>query len=257
LTSDDDEISLTPAVETTPVTVEPTVIPLYRIGDTINLRAGPIFDHNHHIVPDRTVVRFTMSILDESGGILKPIEAPTTDGIARASFVIDKAGKVELSAASELGVVSEVLQFDASNVGAAVTVVVPTVSVTPQQIVPTVNSPVPENDLVSPDGHPRIGVWLISLLALFGGAVLAYWAVSRIITPRWGLRWALCIFLGGLLGYNYLALDFPGVADWIASGGGALGVLLLIFVGEAVGMLAAWAWMRWTDLANKRREQTD
>lgn len=257
LTSDDEESSLTPTVETTPVTMEPTVIPLYRIGDTIKLRAGPIFDHNHHIVPDGTIVRFTMSILDESGGIFKPIEAPTTDGIARASFVIDKAGKVELSAASELAVVSEVLQFDASNVGAAVTVVVPTVSVTPQQIVPTVNSPVPENDLVSPDGHPRIGVWLISLLALFGGAVLAYWAVSRIITPRWGLRWALCIFLGGLLGYNYLALDFPGVADWIASGGGALGVLLLIFVGEAVGMLAAWGWMRWTDLTNKRREQTD
>ncbi|HSJ87114.1 MAG TPA: glycoside hydrolase family 3 N-terminal domain-containing protein [Anaerolineales bacterium] len=241
---EEEQVPLTPTVELTPVTVEPTDVPLYRIGDTIAVRAGPIFDHNHRLVPDNTPVRFTMSMRDESGSILKPIESVTTGGIARASFVIDRAGEVQISAASEPAVVSQVLQFDASNQGSAVTVVVPTVSVTPIIIVPTVNTPVPQNDLISPDGHPRLGVWLISLLALFGGAILGYWAVSRIITPRWGLRWALCIFLGGLLGYNYLALDMPGAANWIASGGGALGVLLLIFAGEALGMLGAWGWMR-------------
>jgi hypothetical protein len=102
----------------------------------------------------------------------------------------------------------------------------------------------PDTGPISPDGHPRIGMWLISLIALFGGALLGYWAVSRIITPRWGLRWALCIFLGGLLGYNYLALDFPGAADWISAGSGALGVLLLIFAGEAFGIVGALIWMR-------------
>jgi beta-N-acetylhexosaminidase len=249
---EEEDLSVTPTPQLTPATLVPTQIPLYRIGDTIAVRAGPIYDHNQHIVPDETVVRFTMSTQDEAnGGILKQIESTTTGGIARASFAIDKPGKVQISAASELAVVSEVLQFDASNEGAAVTVVVPTVSVTPTLVLPTL-TPVPENDLISPDGHPRIGLWLISLLALFGGAMLAYWAVSRIIHPRWGLRWALCIFLGGLLGYNYLALDLPGAADWIASGSGALGVLLLIFAGEGLGIVCALLWMRWINEPESR-----
>lgn len=254
LSLDRGEVSLTPTGESTPVTItpEPTEIPLYRIGDNIALRAGPIVDHNGHIVPDDTVVRFTMSTVDEeSGGILQQIDAKTTDGVARASFAIDKPGKVEISAASEPAVISEKLQFDASNELAAVTVVVPQVTTTTVPATVTV-TPVPENDLVSPDGYPRIGVWLLALIALFGGALLMYWAVSRIITPRWGLRWALCVFVGGLLGYNYLALDMPGAAEWVASGIGAIGVLLLILVGEIVGMLVAWAWMRWANEPGSR-----
>jgi beta-N-acetylhexosaminidase len=248
---------LTPTAEATleTQTAEPTKIPLYRIGDTIAVRAGPIVDHNQHLVPDGTPVHFTMSTLDEqNAGILNQIDTTTTAGIAHASFPIDKPGKVQINVVSEPAVNSVVLQFDASNEGAAVTVVVPTVSVTPEIITPTATVVVPQNDLISQDGHPRIGVWLISLLALFGGAVLAYWAISRIVTPRWGLRWALCVFLGGLLGYNYLALDMPGAAQWIAAGAGALGVLMLIFGGEALGMICAWIWMWWANAQASRAD---
>jgi beta-N-acetylhexosaminidase len=247
LSLDGQDTSLTPTVETTPQTAEPTEIPLYRIGDTIAVRAGPILDHNNHLVPDGTPVRFTMSTQDQTAGILKQIESTTVEGIARASFVIDKPGKVEISAASEPANVSEILQLriETGNEGAAVTVVVPQVTATAEPITPTATVVV-DTGPVDPNGHPRFAMWLISMIALFGGAILAYWAVSRIITPRWGLRWALCIFLGGLLGYNYLALDLPGAAQWIASGGGAVGVLLLIFAGEALGLLCAWGWTRWT-----------
>jgi hypothetical protein len=218
---------------------------LYKIGDTIALRAGPIQDHNHHIVPDGTVVQFAMSTRDDEGRSLQQfVSAVTKAGIARASFAIDKPGPVEISAESEPALISEVIRFDASNVGAAVTVVVPQVTTTPEPATPTVTV-MPENDLISQDGYPRIGVWLLVLIALFGGALLGYWAVSRIFSPRWGLRWALCIFIGGLLGYNYLALDFPGAAAWIAADAGAFGVLLLTFLGQAVGILSAWMWMRW------------
>lgn len=248
---DEGEVPVTPTVEVTPVTVEPTQIPLYRIGDTISVRAGPILDNNQNIVPNRTVVVFTMSTREEGGGILQRVETQTTDGIARASFAIDKPGKVEISATSEPARTSIVLQFDASDEGAAVTIVAPTVSVTPEIITPTATA-VPENDLISPDGHPRIGVWLLVLIALFGGALLIFWAASRIFTPRWGLRWALCVFLGGLLGYNYLALDFPGAAEWIAAEGGAFGVLLLTFTGQISGLLIAWVWMRWVSGSESR-----
>jgi beta-N-acetylhexosaminidase len=235
---------LTPTVEATPLTVAPTAVPLYKIGDTIPVRAGPVYDQNQHIVPDGTVVQFTMSTRDDTGQSLQQINATTTNGVARASFAIDKPGSVEISAASEPAVISDVIQFEASNVEAAVTVVAPMVTPSPIPPTPTATLP-PESDLISREGHPRIGVWLLVLLALFGGALLGYWAISRIFSPRWGLRWALCIFIGGLLGYNYLALGFPGAAEWIANDGGAFGVLVLTFVGEIVGILAAWLWMRW------------
>lgn len=242
---------LPPTTEATPLTVEPTAIPLYKIGDTIPVRAGPIYDQNHHIVPDDTVVQFTMSTTDETGQSLQQITAFTTNGVARASFAIDKPGNVEISAISEPAVISELVRFPASNVEAAVTVVVPMVTTTPIPPTATATLP-PENDLISREGHPRIGAWLLVMLALFGGSLLGYWAVSKIFSPRWGLRWALCIFIGGLLGYNYLALGFPGAAEWIANDAGAFGVLVLTFAGEIIGIAAAVLWMRWPNEPTSR-----
>jgi len=235
-----------PSVEGVTPTAEPTQVPQYRIGDTIAVKAGPILDHNHHIVPDGTVARFTMSTRLESGGILRQVDATTVGGVARATFVIDKPGSVEIRVASEPAQVSGVLQFEASNEGSvAVTVVVPIVTTTPEPALPTPTVTAVENDLVSLEGYPRLGMWLLTLLALFGSAGLVFWAISKIISTRWGLRWALCIFFGGLLGYNYLALDFPGAANWIAADAGAIGVLILTFAGEVLGGIAAWIWMRW------------
>ena len=41
-----------------PTTPEATPIPLFKIGDTIAIRTGAIFDNNGHPVPDGTVVKF-------------------------------------------------------------------------------------------------------------------------------------------------------------------------------------------------------
>jgi beta-N-acetylhexosaminidase len=224
------------------ITPEPTEVPLFRIGDTIAVRAGPILDQNGHIVPDKTVVRFTMSTKDDSGGILNQVDVETTNGVARTSFVIDKPGTVEISAISDPAMVSQVLQFESSEVAAPVIIVTPEVTSTPTPILPTPTATL-ENPWVTPGGYPRLGAWVLVLMAIFGGAFLSYWAVSRIVSTRWGLRWALCIFLGGLLAYNYLALGFPGAAEWIAGDAGAFGVLMLTFIGETLGGLAAWVWM--------------
>lgn len=243
-----EEIAITPAVGT--LVAEPTEVPL-RIGDTISVRAGPILDQNNNIVPDDTVAIFTMSTRDDSGEILRQVEATTLAGVARASFVIDKPGQGEIRVASEPAVISGAVQFDASDAGVAVTVVVPVVSTTPVPILPTATA-VPQNDLISPEGYPRIGAWMLVLLALAGGAGLAFWAISRLTTPRWGLRFALCTILGGLLFYNYLVLGFPGAAEWVARDGGALGIVLLTFAGEALGILTAGVWMsRTTERASQ------
>jgi hypothetical protein len=170
------------------------------------------------------------------------VDVETTNGIARTSFVIDKPGTVEISAASDPAMVSQVLQFESSEVAAPVIIVTPEVTFTPTPILPT-STPTPENPWITPAGYPRLGAWVLVLMAIFGGAFLSFWAVSRIVSTRWGLRWALCIFLGGLLAYNYLALGFPGATEWIADEAGAFGVLLLTFVGETLGGLSAWVWM--------------
>jgi beta-N-acetylhexosaminidase len=235
------EITSTPLAETpTPAATE---VPEYQIGDTIAVRAGPIVDHNGHLVPDGTIVRFTMSTRDEGGGILQQVEAVTLEGVARTSFVIDKPGQVEIQVASEPALVSEALQFDASAAGVAVTVVVPVVTATPAALVPT-PTPTLVNDLVSPDGFPRLGAWMLVLLALIGGALLIFPAVNSLMDARWAFRFALCAIVGGLLSYNYLALGFPGAAEWIASGGGAFGILVLVFGGEMLGLVAGWIWRR-------------
>jgi beta-N-acetylhexosaminidase len=232
-------------IPTTEVQPTETPIPLYRIGDTINVRAGPIYDHNQNVVPDKTPVRFTMTTQDESGEILQTFESETEEGIARASFDIDRPGRVEIRAISEPALESVGLQFDASNEGAVVITVVPTFTatlVTPQ---PTTTPVVVDNgQLVSAEGYPLVGMWLLVMLAIIGGSVLMYWAVSRIVSTRWGLRWALCVFLGGLLAYNYLVLGLPGATDWIAETAGAFGVLVLTFAGEFTGALGAWVWMQ-------------
>jgi beta-N-acetylhexosaminidase len=235
--------TVTPGVALTPTQ---TPIPLYRIGDTITVRAGPIVDHNQNIVPDRTPVRFIMSTIDENGEISQPMDSTTVDGVARASFDITRPGKVTIRVISEPAFVSNVLQLDASNEPAAVTFIAPSPPVTPTvPATPTVTlTPTPTSELVTPEGRPQVEMWLIVMLAVFGGAILAFWAMSRLASPRWGLRWALCVLLGGLAGYNYLALDFPGAASWIATSAGAFGVLVLTFAGQLIGSLGAWIWMR-------------
>ena len=226
------------------VTPEPTATPFYKIGASISVKAGPIVDHNGHLVPDQTVVRFTMSTRDETGSILQVLSANTVDGVARASFTIDKPGKVEVRASSEPAINSSVLQFDATSEGVAVTVVAPVITNTPEPPTPT-PTVTPVNIFVSPEGYPRTGIWFIVLLGVFGSALLTFLAVSRLIAPRWGLRFALSVLIGGFGAYNYLALGFPHALAWIASdSGGAFGVLLFTLAGEALGIILSWVWWR-------------
>jgi beta-N-acetylhexosaminidase len=250
LALDEETAEIAPTVESGTMTpqAEPTQtpIPLFRVGDTIAVRAGPILDHNQHIVPDGTPVRFIMSTTDENGEIQQFADSETVDGVARTSFAITRPGSVEIRAVSEPAVISGAIRIPLglSNEGAAATVFVPQASptITPTPTVtPTL---IPEDDLITREGRPRVGMWLIVMMAVVGGGFLTFWAMSRLISPRWGLRWALCVFLGGLAAYNYLALDFPGAANWIATSSGAFGVLMLTFAGELVGSLAAWVWMK-------------
>ena len=224
-------------------TAEPTAVPQMRIGDTISIRTGELLDQNGNIVPDGTVVRFSISVTGEGGGLIEQAEAQTVSGVARISYRLAKPGLLEIRAASEPAIISQALQLDvAEGAPMVVTVIVP---FTTETIIPTPTAltPMPGSDFVTPEGHPRFGGWLLILFVLGGGALLAYWVGGSFGPPRWGVRWALCALVGGLLVYNYLALGLPGATSTLVNwGGGALvGITIL---GEMLGAMAAWLWMR-------------
>jgi hypothetical protein len=213
-----------------------------RIGDTINVRTGAIYDFNGHTVPDGTVVRFTMLVSGEGGGILQQVDQTTVLGIARASFALEKPGLVEIRSSSDPATLSEAIQIDVSlNEAVAITVIAPIPSETVEPPTPVLPTPVEENEFVTPDGYPRFSSWAFAVMFIGFSALLAYWAGNLLRSQRWGLRWGLCVLLGGLAGYNLIAFDFLGSTQIVlASGLG--GVLGMAAVGELVGLGIAWLW---------------
>jgi hypothetical protein len=122
---------------------------------------------------------------------------------------------------------------------------VPEITQTTEPATPT-PTVIVENNFISPEGYPRAGIWFLVLLGIFGSAALTYWAISRVITPSWGLRFALSMLVGGFAAYNYLALGLPRATEWVTSeSGGPFGVLLFTLSGEALGIVLTWVWFRW------------
>lgn len=232
-----------PPPAASPVTPEPTPIPLLRIGDTIYVRTGVILDHNGHPVPDGTVVRFDVLLSGESGGIIQQIEQITTNGIARVSFALEKPGLVEIRATSEPATLSDVIQIDVTpGEAVAITVIAPLVTEVPAST-PLPPTPAAEGKLISIEGYPRPAAWPLAMLFIALAAWPPYLAGKRLRSGRWGLRWGLCALLGGMVGYNYAALGLPG-SQRLATEHGFLGLAILMTAGEVLGVVCAWLWMQ-------------
>jgi beta-N-acetylhexosaminidase len=224
-------------------TPEPTPIPLFRIGDTIAIRTGVIVDNNSHPVPDGTVVQFSIILTGEGGGILKQVDAVTTQGVAHAAFGLDKPGLLEIKVTSEPAIISEVLQLDVSQSGAvAVTVVVPQLT---QPIEPTPVTPVvvEEDEYISLEGYPRFSAWLIAMLFIGFSMLVGYGVGTRSANRHSAFRWTLGIALGGLAAYNYLIFGLFGIQTWLTTNG-LPGVIAFIFMGELLGIVGGWFWSR-------------
>ena len=237
------DLAPVPAAIGTPLTPEPTQIPLFKIGDTIAVRTGVIMDHNGRPVPDGTVVQFSVLLTGEGGGILKQVDATTMQGVARAAFGLDKPGLLEINVMSEPAVISETLQLDVSPSGAvAVTVIVPELT---QSAAPTPETPVLEEEdaYVSRQGYPRFLAWFIAMLFVAFSVWILYGIGSRIRDTRTALRLALGVALGGIGAYNFLAFGLLGITAWLATRG-ISGVIAFIFMGELIGFIAGFIWSR-------------
>lgn len=235
----------TQASEVTPTglqTPEPTPTPNLRVGDTISVQTGVILDHNGHPVPDGTEVQFTIAV-PGSGGVVQQIDAATIQGIAGAPFNIDRPGLLEIRATSNPAVTSVVLQLNVSNEGFSVTVIAPTEIGEPTATPTVVATPGTDESPPQEKGYPDFGSWFVMVLILGGFGYLAYWLGDRFATTTWGVRWAICVILGGSLAYTYLALRLPGATTYLQSTGW-LGIIGVVLLGVVVGSGSAYVWFR-------------
>ncbi len=250
------ELSLvTPSISTpesgAQTTIQSTSTPYFRVGDTLSAQTGVIIDHNGHPVPDGTDVQFSIA-MNGAGGYVQQIVSTTTQGVAKASFSIDRPGLLEISATSNPAISSVVLQLDVTSEGSSVTIITPTPipEFTPT---PTVITATPVVVALTPleQGYPGFEGWLGAVISLFGFGLIAYWLGVKLAKVRWGLRWATCVILGGLLAYTYLATRLPGASLYLQKGGwsGMIGVVLL---GAAAGFGGAYVWFRLASGSKKR-----
>jgi beta-N-acetylhexosaminidase len=247
LTPDPDQVislslDLPPApVSTAETTPAGTPTPAIRVGDSITVRTGILLDHNGHPVPDGTGVHFTLSLSGE-GSLLQSVDAVTTQGIAHATFNIDRPGLLEIRATSELATVSVILQMEVSGEGFGVTVVAPTPEAAPTSTPEAVATPDLDDLPLVERGAPGFFGWFMMTILVGGLGYLAYYAGTRTVSLRWSWRWGLCTAGGGLLAFTYLAIRLPGAADFVTrfQYGGISAIVLL---GSLAGFAAGYAWM--------------
>ncbi|OQX61411.1 MAG: hypothetical protein B5M51_07945 [Anaerolinea sp. 4484_236] len=175
-----------PGSEETSATPEPTSIPMFQVGDTLAVRTGAILDHNGHLVPDGTLVVFSL-VTGGDSSVGQQIETETVGGVARADFQLNQIGLLDIRVASGEATISETLRLDISDEGiaAAVTIIPPLaeeIEIPTPIVEPT---PIEETEIIYiVDGSPRIPAWILVLATLALGAWLAYWAGGRVQSPQ-------------------------------------------------------------------------
>ena len=251
------DVGGTPAVDPTQsptLTVEPTLAPLFRVGDTISLRTGLIVDHNQRQVPDGTPVRFTLS--QGESGLFQQVETVTSQGVAVAAFRLDRPGLIEIHAISEPAHSSDTIQLDVNKEGATIIIITPTAEAVTPQPTPTQPLPTPTvvpSPLVTLTGYPTFYGWSLVLLVMFTGVTMTYWLASQMVDPRWAVRWALLVLAGGLIAYNYLTLGFPWGDLWL-DGRGLPAFLQAVLTGQAVGFGVGWFWRLAAESGNQTQQ---
>ncbi|MEL7646317.1 MAG: hypothetical protein AAGU04_08650, partial [Anaerolineaceae bacterium] len=236
----------TPVAGTTPG--EATPMPLFAVGETVRIQAGVIRDHNQHLVPDGTVVQFTIRLTGDQVIIAQP-QAVTKDGFASVEYRIERDGIFEVTASSEPATTSGTLILNTQG-GLAQLIMptsTPTLEPTPTPM-PTATaelSPTPTtDDAASRGGFPGMDDWLLTIMVMalgFGAAFASgrFWWGSNL----WGARAGVCALIGGFAAYLLLTLGLPSLEGLVREGGTWF-VVEVALSGMLFGWLAALMW--WT-----------
>ncbi|MBN2085933.1 MAG: hypothetical protein JW748_11995 [Anaerolineales bacterium] len=225
-------------------TVSPTPIG-FMLGDHITFTAGPVVDHNQHIVPDGTGLSFQ---IDFPEGDIPPLllVAETVDGMARVDYVLNREGVMQVSAFSEPAKNSTVIRLAVGEEPGFVTELAPTENLEPTpspEITPTATN---SGTLSGNGGKVRAGWDTLLLMILILGAVSA---AILYLAGRFGYtacRWRILLssLVGGLAGYDLIAIAYSGANSMAVWGGRWLSVLAGT-AGAVLGAALAWASIKW------------
>ncbi len=237
---------LTPTPEV-PISGEPvTPVPLFRMGETVRIQAGPVLDKNSHSVPDGTVVRFTVRLAGEDL-IIDQLDALTVDGLATINYRIERDGILEVNAASEPAMVSGTLVLNTQGGLAQVIMPTPTPTIQPTPTItpPATQTPVPSETPepgANTTGFPSMMDWFLIVLILIAG-----YGVAFLVGFRWwgGSGWAFrsgfCTLIGGLLAYLLLTLGIDSLVELVKQSSSWF-IVQMTVVGMLFGWLAALVW---------------
>jgi beta-N-acetylhexosaminidase len=248
-------ISLTASSEEEETTSESDE-PFFSIGDFVNVETGIIYDANNHPVPDRTPVEFTLILPGENTTPLT-LKTTTQNGVAQIRIQLDQVGLLSISATSDPARVSETLQLNIQEGSPTVaTIISPTdmPTITP---LPSVVVALPTSTTVIGEGEPNheesastaMGVFDLFLGMLGVGTVAGFgylYADNRGADRENRVRYIFLPIIGGLIGYNYLALNLPGSAIFLKVMGDVAG-LAFALVSGAVGFLIVQIWIQRID----------
>ncbi len=232
-----------PSLQPTPLdsTPQPTPVLQFRVGDSLPIRTGVIYDTNGNPVPDGTVVRFTVTINGDST-TAQLIDTQTMEGIARTIYRISTPGLVEIKASSDPALLSQIITLDATNQVAQITIIAPPPVLTAETSSAVTPTPEPtELAAVEEENRPTGGDWVLSMLLIWAAGAGVFLFGRHFVSFRWGFRWGVCTVLGGLLVYTLLVLFIPVSLQW-SDPAGRLGLLIALLAGCTAGWGAGYFW---------------
>jgi beta-N-acetylhexosaminidase len=227
------------ATQNPTITATPSPIKI-TLGDTLHLSAGPILDHNGHVVPDGTPLRFQIEYPSEN---IPPLylDTATKQGIAQADYTLDRKGEMRITASSEPARQSTILSFVVSEQSSVVTIEGPMdITGTPPSASPTISG---TPAIAAGNGRQgaRVGgdtfIAMVVLLCVLMGVAL--FLSHHLPGKAADVRIALSVLVGGLAGYDYMVLGFPGAFD-LASWGGRWIAIPIGIVGSIAGFAIVW-----------------
>jgi beta-N-acetylhexosaminidase len=200
-------------IETVEISPESGIRPV-----TVKVRIGPIFDNNHHKVPDGTPVEVRASL---NGRQLTAETVPTQAGLAEATLILAEPGEIEISAVAGQTAQSQIIWVSVlapptptstpvtpeptdtpTPVPTATATIAPTPTPSPTPVEGASEPPVPTTSL--PSSARRLsGIDLLAALsATLLAGLLGFWLGRQSRKPlSRRFRLGLWTLIGGLLAY--------------------------------------------------------
>jgi len=217
-----------------------------KIGNSLQLRAGPILDRNGHSVPDGTPVQFVLAYPSERVEQQQP-PVSTRGGAAETLVVIERKGQLEIRAIAEPATASYVIKVNIGDDASSIETIRPTAmpTLTPEPTaVPSATAtpeatptPQPLPAVTQSTGRAAPEGFLVTLLALLATGLAAVLLLTGFgylrLTQRW--RIVLWSWSAGWIVYLLYVSGAPGM-DQLSPALGWWGSAVLS-VGVAVAVL--------------------